>query len=216
MIPPRPAISAGRNRSFCWANWSRQRKFRDEQVPLRCEVPSFGETPKPTRGTRALPGRRCFGWHRKPEACATPSIRPDGRSNKRSEIRDQRSEVRGRTGPGSQDYGQQDDGTKRCAGLKAASLGGIKLRSEFRQTAGAFGLRRSARRHICYFFRRRRWKAYIIDEPIISTRSSPLRPILYRTVDLIKDCACTFKRIRSFKLVRLVTAFPNALQPSLW
>jgi len=24
-----------------------------------------------------------------------------------------------------------------------------------------------------------RWKAYIIDEPIISTRSSPLRPILY-------------------------------------
>ena len=39
---------------------------------------------------------------------------------------------------------------------------------------------------------------------------------LVRTVDLIKDCTCAFKRIKSFKLVRLVTAFPNALQPSLW
>src|SRR5436190_23201732 len=37
-----------------------------------------------------------------------------------------------------------------------------------------------------------------------------------RTLDLIKDCACAFQRIKSFKLVRLVPALPNALQPGLW
>src|SRR5205823_13263750 len=54
-------------------------------------------------------------------------------------------------GQRAEDRGQLT-GNRSYAKVVAASLTGIKLRSEFRQTAGAFGLRRSARRHISLFF----------------------------------------------------------------
>src|SRR6266480_4980516 len=89
------------------------------------------------------------------------------------------------------------------------------LRSSAKQLAHSVC---AARRDVIfrYFFRRRPLEGIHYRRADHIDQILAVEANLVRAVDLIKDCTCAFKRIKSFKLVRLVTAFPNALQSSLW
>ena len=79
-----------------------------------------------------------------------------GTRDQRSEIRDQGSEIRDQRPEIEIRDQRSGDQRSEIRGQRSEVRGklerGIRLRSEFRQTVGAFDLRRSARRHISLFF----------------------------------------------------------------